>query len=94
MTVTPTEQPDVEFQVEPTAPAEDAAQPSSAAAIPAGPRIAALTRRRVQLERHLERCRIAAEQQPGPNPSIGRERDDTQSTLALVRAELARLQGE
>lgn len=66
----------------------------SAGTVPASARIVALTRRRVQLERHLERCRVAAEQRPAPNPSIGRERDDAQATLASVRAELGRLQGE
>lgn len=66
----------------------------SAGIVPASARIVALTRRRVQIERHLERCRVAAEQRPALNPSIGRERDDTEATLAIVRAELARLQGE
>lgn len=58
--------------------------------IPAEDRIAALEKRRVQLERHLERCRAALEHD-GPNPSIGREIDDARATLATVHAELARL---
>ena len=94
MTITAVEHAENEFHVERATPAEGGVQATSAGTIPASARIAALRRRRAQLERHLERCRVAAEQRPAPNPSIGRERDDTQSTLALVRSELARLQGD
>lgn len=52
----------------------------------------ALQERRRQLEQHLERCRATA---PGATDavrrSLGREMDDTRATLAIVRAELARL---
>ena len=50
-----------------------------------------LERRREQLEQHLRRCRAVAEQSKAPNPSLGRELDDTSSVLARVRAELAQL---
>ena len=50
-----------------------------------------LKRRQEQLERHLRRCRAVAEQSKAPNPSLGRELDDTSSVLARVRAELAQL---
>lgn len=58
--------------------------------IPVAERIDALQERRAQLEAHLERCRTALDRQ-GPNPSVGREIDDTRATLATVRAELSRL---
>ena len=52
----------------------------------------ALHQRRRELEQHLERCRQTA---PGATEavrrSLGREMDDTRATLAIVRAELARL---
>ena len=59
--------------------------------IPSTQRIRDLERRREQLEEHLRRCRAAAEQGRAPNPSLGREVDDTSSVLARVRRELAQL---
>ena len=50
-----------------------------------------LQRRQEQLEQHLRRCRDAAKESKAPNPSLGREVDDTSSVLARVRAELAQL---
>ncbi|MGH2942977.1 MAG: hypothetical protein ACRDLN_09450 [Solirubrobacteraceae bacterium] len=59
--------------------------------IPRAARIRALHQRQEQLERHLERCRAAVDARPAPNPSVGRELNDTSSSLAKVRGELARL---
>jgi hypothetical protein len=60
--------------------------------IPSTARIHALHQRQQQLEQHLQRCRSAVEQRHGPNPSVGRELDDTRSVLAKVRADLAWLE--
>lgn len=55
-------------------------------------RVAALQKRRRQLELHLERCRAtAAVASDALRPSVGRDIDDTHATLATVRAELSRL---
>ena len=52
----------------------------------------ALLERRRQLEEHLERCRrTATHASDAVRRSVGREMDDTRATLAIVRAELARL---
>ena len=59
--------------------------------IPSAPQIRELQRRQEQLEQHLRRCREAAQRSKAPNPSLGREADDTSSVLARVRAELAQL---
>jgi hypothetical protein len=60
--------------------------------IPSTARIRALHQRQQQLEQHLQRCRSAAEERHGPNPSVGRELDDTRAVLAKVRADIARLE--
>jgi len=55
-------------------------------------RVSALQERHRQLEQQLERCRAAAMNARATlRPSVGREIDDTRATLAIVRAELARL---
>ena len=60
--------------------------------IPSAARIRALHHRRQQLEQHLQRCAAASHGRRAPNPSVGRELDDTRSVLAKVRADLARLE--
>jgi chromosome segregation ATPase len=59
--------------------------------IPQTQQIRDLQRRKEQLEAQLRRCHAAAQQSRAPNPSLGREVDDTSSVLARVRKELAQL---
>jgi hypothetical protein len=59
--------------------------------IPRAARIRALHHRQQQLEQHLQRRGAAADEPRAPNPSVGRELDDTRAVLAKVRADLARL---
>jgi hypothetical protein len=60
--------------------------------IPTSERMRVLERRQEQLEVRLRHCRAAADASAVPNPSLGRELNDTSSVLAKVRAELSRLQ--
>jgi hypothetical protein len=60
--------------------------------IPTSERMRVLEHRQEQLEVRLRRCRAAADASALPNPSLGRELNDTSSVLAKVRAELSRLQ--
>jgi hypothetical protein len=60
--------------------------------IPTTERMRVLRRRQQQLETRLQRCRAAADDCDGLDPSIGRVLDDTTSLLAKVRSELSQLE--
>ena len=62
--------------------------------IPPTERIRALRERQAQLDQHLQRCQTVAEKSDTPNPSAGRELDDTCAVLAQVHAELASLHSQ
>ena len=56
--------------------------------VPSAEHVRALRVREEELESHLLRCKSAAAERPGPDPSLGRELDDVRSLLATVRREL------
>ena len=53
--------------------------------------VRALDERRAQLEHRVDQYTAAVRASNGDHPSLGRELDAASSTLAQVRAELARL---